>query len=94
MLRSSHIFFSNLKVFENYKLHEGSYTGEADEDGDYKICLDNKDSTWSDKTVWFEVQILDPEDDYDDDDIGDYQVLSRNVSVSYFFFLQIPKNGS
>ena len=50
--------------------HEGKYNGEAENDGDYKICLDNKGSTWSDKTVWLEIQIEDPEDDYDEDDIG------------------------
>jgi len=58
---------NNLKVFENLMLHEGSYNGEAEENGDYKICLDNRGSTWSDKTVWFEIQVEDPEDDYDDD---------------------------
>ena len=47
-----------------------SFNGEAEDSGDYRICLDNKVSTWSDKTVWFEVQVEDPEDDYDDDYMG------------------------
>ena len=43
------------------------FNGIIEEDGDYRICFDNRNSRWSDKTVWFEVQIEDPEDDYDDD---------------------------
>ena len=43
------------------------FTGNIEEDGDYRICFDNRNSRWSDKTVWFEVQVEDPEDDYDDD---------------------------
>jgi len=54
-------------IYENNMVTEGSFNGEAEDAGDYKICLDNKVSTWSDKTVWFEVQVEDPEDDYDDD---------------------------
>ena len=60
--------FSKVKVFEDLMKQEGSYEGEAEEDGDYQICLDNQASTLSDKTVWFEIQIEDPEDDYDEDD--------------------------
>ena len=54
-----------MKDFANF-----SFNGEAEDSGDYRICLDNKVSTWSDKTVWFEVQVEDPEDDYDDDYMG------------------------
>jgi len=54
-------------LFENKMQTDGSYNGDAEHDGDFKICFDNKVSTWSDKTVWFEVQVEDPEDDYDDD---------------------------
>ena len=43
------------------------FNGIIEEDGDYRICFDNRNSRWSDKTVWFEVQVEDPEDDYDDD---------------------------
>ena len=43
------------------------FVGNIEEDGDYRICFDNRNSRWSDKTVWFEVQVEDPEDDYDDD---------------------------
>ena len=48
-----------------------SYNEEVQEDGDYRICLDNTRSRWSDKTVWFEVQVEDPHDDYDDDYMED-----------------------
>merc|ERR1719318_1048467 len=53
---------------------------EAEESGDYRICLDNKVSTWSDKTVWFEVQVEDPEDDYDDDymDSEEWDAIKAN----------------
>ena len=44
-----------------------SFNEELNEDGDYRICLDNRQSRWSDKTVWFEVQLEDPNDDYDDE---------------------------
>ena len=39
-----------------------------------KVCFDNRVSTWSDKILWFEVNVEDPEDDYTDDDdyFGDY----------------------
>ena len=47
---------------------EGSYEGDAEEEGDFKLCLDNKVSTISEKTVWFEIQVDDPDDDYYDDD--------------------------
>ena len=48
-----------------------SFNEELQEDGDYRICLDNTRSRWSDKTVWFEVQVEDPADDYDDDYMED-----------------------
>ena len=44
-----------------------SFNEELQEEGDYRICLDNSRSRWSDKTVWFEIQVEDPHDDYDDD---------------------------
>ena len=62
------LFFSKVKVFEDLMKQEGSYEGDAEEDGDYQIRLDKQASTLSDKTVWFEIQIEDPEDDYDEDD--------------------------
>ena len=70
MKESCQNIYSQVKEFEDLMKHEGKYNGEAKNDGDYKICLDNKGSTWSDKTVWLEIQIEDPEDDYDEDDIG------------------------
>jgi len=67
-------------VYENNMVTEGSFNGEAEDSGDYKICLDNKVSTWSDKTVWFEVQVEDPEDDYDDDymDSEEWDAIKAN----------------
>ena len=52
------------------KAHYYSHTEEASVSGDYEICFDNRMSTWAEKTVWFEVVIHDPEDDYYDDYIG------------------------
>eukprot|EP00092_Neocalanus_flemingeri_P004580 GFUD01004931.1.p1 GENE.GFUD01004931.1~~GFUD01004931.1.p1 ORF type:complete len:245 (+),score=48.80 GFUD01004931.1:259-993(+) len=67
-------------VYENNMVTEGSFNGEATESGDYRICLDNKVSTWSDKTVWFEIQVEDPEDDYDDDymDSEEWENIKKN----------------
>jgi len=67
-------------IYENNMVTEGSYNGEAEDNGDYRICLDNKVSTWSDKTVWFEVQVEDPEDDYDDDymDSEEWDAIKAN----------------
>ena len=33
-----------------------------------QVCFDNRVSTWSDKILWFEVNVEDPDDDYTDDD--------------------------
>ena len=33
-----------------------------------KVCFDNQVSTFSDKILWFEVNVEDPDDDYTDDD--------------------------
>ena len=51
-----------------------------EEDGDYRLCFDNTASRWSDKTVWFEIQVEDPEDDYDDDyfDADDWENIKNN----------------
>eukprot|EP00090_Calanus_glacialis_P001387 TRINITY_DN10989_c0_g1_i2.p1 TRINITY_DN10989_c0_g1~~TRINITY_DN10989_c0_g1_i2.p1 ORF type:complete len:227 (-),score=42.11 TRINITY_DN10989_c0_g1_i2:182-862(-) len=67
-------------IYENKMVTEGSFNGEAEDSGDYRICLDNKVSTWSDKTVWFEVQVEDPEDDYDDDymDSEEWDAIKAN----------------
>merc|ERR1712027_66496 len=54
-------------VYHAVKEIEGSHTEEASVSGDYEICFDNRMSTWAEKTVWFEVVIHDPEDDYYDD---------------------------
>jgi len=55
-------------LFESIMRNDGSFSGEAEESGDYKVCFDNKDSSWSDKILWFEINVEDPEDDYTDDD--------------------------
>jgi len=55
-------------LFESIMQKDGSYTGEAGENGDFKVCFDNTQSSWSDKVVWFEIALEDPEDDYDEDD--------------------------
>jgi len=55
------------QLYQDYMVKSGEFTGNVEEDGDYRICFDNRNSRWSDKTVWFEVQVEDPEDDYDDD---------------------------
>jgi len=68
-VQSPHPSFQTLYQEEMSK--KGSYNEELQEDGDYRICLDNSRSRWSDKTVWFEVQVEDPNDDYDDDYMED-----------------------
>ena len=80
-------FRQNLFLF----FQNSSYNGEAEETGDYKICLDNKVSTWSDKTVWFEVQVEDPEDDYDDDYMGKKDTYSDDLILP--LVLQILRSG-
>jgi len=55
------------QLYQDYMVKSGEFVGNIEEDGDYRICFDNRNSRWSDKTVWFEVQVEDPEDDYDDD---------------------------
>jgi len=64
-VQSPHPSFQTLYHEEMSK--QGSFNEELQENGDYRICLDNSRSRWSDKTVWFEVQVEDPQDDYDDD---------------------------
>lgn len=58
-------------LYERLMDSDGSYNMELQQFGDYKLCLDNQVSTWSDKIVWFEVSLDDPEDDYEDDDYLD-----------------------
>merc|ERR1719347_2283881 len=55
-------------LFESEQETEGSFNTGSEEDGDFKLCFDNKVSTWSDKVIWFETEVTDPEDDYWDDD--------------------------
>jgi len=59
-------------LFESEMETEGNFhTGIEYDEGDYKVCFDNKGSTWSDKTIWFETEVEDPSDDYWDDDYMD-----------------------
>jgi len=56
-------------IFQSELETEGSFhTGIEYEEGDYKLCFDNIVSTWSDKVIWFETEVEDPDDDYLDDD--------------------------
>jgi len=68
-VQSPHPSFQTLYYEE--MVRQGSFNEELSEDGDFRICLDNTKSRWSDKTVWFEVQLEDPNDDYDDDYMDD-----------------------
>lgn len=54
------------QLYEEIMKQDGSYNADASEDGDYRVCFNNMDSTWSDKTVYFEVEVGDPQDVYDD----------------------------
>lgn len=58
-------------LHHEHMVKQGNFNDELHQDGDYRICLDNRQSSWSDKTVWFEVQLEDPNDDYDDDYMED-----------------------
>merc|ERR1711988_117933 len=68
-VQSPHPNFQTLYYEE--MVRQGNFNEELSEDGDYRICLDNTQSRWSDKTVWFEVQLEGPNDDYDDDYMED-----------------------
>merc|ERR1719293_278758 len=35
-------------LYESDLENDGSFNGEAEENGDYKVCFDNRVSTWSD----------------------------------------------
>lgn len=54
------------QLYEEVMQQDGSYNSDVSEEGDYRVCFNNMDSTWSDKTVYFEVEVNDPEDIYDD----------------------------
>jgi len=64
-VQSPHPSFKTL--FHDEMSKQGNFNEDLQEEGDYRICLDNSRSRWSDKTVWFEIQVEDPHDDYDDD---------------------------
>jgi len=64
-LQSPHPRFHTL--YQDFMVTQGDFNAMVEEDGDYRLCFDNTPSRWSDKIVWFEIQVEDPEDDYDDD---------------------------
>lgn len=53
------------------------------EDGDYKFCFDNRYSTFSRKTIYFEVYVDSESDDDDNkwDDFEFYPELTYNDTV-------------
>ena len=70
------------------------FNGVVEEDGDYRLCLDNTASRWSDKTVWFEVQVEDPEDDYEDDyiDADEWEdIKSHNEDTEGLFNMGVEE---
>ena len=54
-----------------------------------KVCFDNQVSTFSDKILWFEVNVEDPDDDYTDDDdyFGTVTVLHENIILFKIFWI-------
>merc|ERR1711892_840642 len=78
----------NKELFVADEENEGNFNEELEEDGEYQICLDNTISSWTDKTVWFEVSITDPTDDYYDYglDSGEYEAMrERNEDTETLF---------
>merc|ERR1711971_107588 len=83
-------------MYETELQNDGSFNGEAEENGDYKVCFDNRVSTFSDKIVWFEVNVEDPDDDYTDDD--DYfdpedwdKMVDNNEDTQSLFEMKVGK---
>jgi len=73
-------------LFAEFKKPDGAHTVRAEEEGDYKICFDNKFSYLSSKVVYFEILNVNEDEDYDDlaglwDENGDY-VGEYDVEVS------------
>jgi len=82
-------------LFQSDGGSEGSHEENVeDEAGDYRLCFSNHMSTWSRKTVWFEVavkeEMLDTddyfydEDDYLDDD--DLEIMRQGNEAEAGFF--------
>ncbi|XP_022819184.1 transmembrane emp24 domain-containing protein 5-like [Spodoptera litura] len=79
-------------IVADYKKPENSHRHTATQDGDYRFCFDNSFSTFSKKTVFFDMLIEgeDPEErDYDDDkemELGNaaetYMMRVRDISES------------
>ncbi|XP_026762333.2 transmembrane emp24 domain-containing protein 5-like [Galleria mellonella] len=83
---------AGLVIVADYKKPENSHRYTATLDGDYRFCFDNTFSTFSQKTVFFDLMI-DTEDtqekDYDDDremELGNaaetYMMRVRDISES------------
>ncbi|XP_013191105.2 transmembrane emp24 domain-containing protein 5 [Amyelois transitella] len=81
-------------IVADYKKPENSHRHTATEDGDYRFCFDNTFSTFSEKTVFFDV-VIDSEDskdekDYEADDkelelgnaLETYSMRVRDISES------------
>jgi len=81
-------------LYQDFMVRQGEFNGVVEEDGDYRLCLDNTASRWSDKTVWFEVQVEDPEDDYDDDyiDADEWEdIKSHNEDTEGLFNMGVEE---
>jgi len=79
-------------LYENHMQTEGSKMIDAENEGDYKFCLDNMVSTWTDKMVWFEVAVSDPQDDYEDDYMEDEdweEVRANNEDTESLFEMKM-----
>lgn len=84
---------SGSTLWEEYMKEEGNYQmhEEKKEEGDYKVCFSNQMSTWSDKTVYFEVEVTDPDDDYDDyiDSEEMEEMRGRNEDTEKMFEMKV-----
>ncbi|XP_053618120.1 transmembrane emp24 domain-containing protein 5-like [Plodia interpunctella] len=80
-------------IVADYKKSENSHRHTASEEGDYRFCFDNTFSTFSEKTVFFDVMIDSEESqekDYDGDDrelelgnaLETYVMRVRDISES------------
>ncbi|KAM3958649.1 transmembrane emp24 domain-containing protein 5 [Aphomia sociella] len=71
-----------LVIVTDYKKPENSHRHTATVDGDYRFCFDNTFSTFSQKTVFFDLMI-DTEDEHDKDYDDDREMELGNAAESY-----------
>ncbi|CAL1279705.1 unnamed protein product [Larinioides sclopetarius] len=57
---------SGKELISDFKQSDANHRHEVKEDGDFKLCFDNRHSHFSTKTVYFEVFVDSDSDDYDD----------------------------